>query len=243
MMRSVDLGVVCPMANERETAVRFIDEVMTICARHEFQSITFFAVLDRVSTDGTFALLTKAAAGRPNLRVIWAPENRSVVDAYVRGYSEALAAECDWILEIDAGYSHQPSDIPQFFIKMSEGYDCVFGSRFCEGGDMSQNSIKRKIISRGGSMISNLLLNTKLQDMTSGFQLFTRAALQGVLQRGLRSKGPFFQTEMKAYCNNLKIVEVPIRYVNASHSVGISALKDSFIGLWHLYQLRLQGKL
>jgi dolichol-phosphate mannosyltransferase len=205
--------------------------------------VRFFVVLDNVSTDGTRDLLSAYAAQDPRLEVVWAPENRCVVDAYVSGYRAALDGGSDWILEIDAGYSHQPSEIPRLFEKMTEGYDCVFGSRFCEGGDMSRNSLKRRLLSRGGTLLSNVLLHTKLQDMTSGFQLFSRAAIQGILDRGIRSRGPFFQTEMKAYCQKLRIAEVPITYSGANHSIGRAALSDSFKGLWRLFQLRLQNQL
>src|SRR5215217_8050474 len=148
----ISLGVVCPMANEEESAERFVREVLAQCTPRGFRSVRFFAVLDKVSRDRTRELLEAAGRERPELVVVWAPENRSVVDAYVRGYREALAAGCDWILEIDAGFSHSPADIPQFFDKMLEGYDCVFGSRFCKGGSVSDSSAKREAISRGGSL-------------------------------------------------------------------------------------------
>lgn len=239
----IKLGIVCPMANEEASAARFVNAVLEQCAPRAFKSVTFFAVLDRVSRDRTRELLDELEKEKPPLEVVWSPENRNVVDAYVRGYREALNAGCDWILEIDAGFSHQPSDIPQFFDKMLEGYDCVFGSRFCAGGTLTESSTKRKLISRGGSVLANLLLGTKLKDMTSGFEMFTRAALQEVLKKGLRSRGPFFQTEIKVYCRNLRITEVPIKYRAASHNVGRQALKDSFSNLWRLFRLRLQGQL
>lgn len=239
----IKLGVVCPMANEEESATRFVREVLDECVPRGFKSVKFFAVLDRVSKDRTRELLEELKVERPELEVVWSPENRNVVDAYVRGYHEALNAGCDWILEIDAGFSHQPSDIPQFFDKMLEGYDCVFGSRFCRGGAISDSSMKRRFISRGGSVLSNLLLGTKLKDMTSGFEMFTRRTLMEVIKRGLKSRGPFFQTEIKAYCRKFKIAEVPIQYRAASHTVGNQALKDSFSNLWRLFRLRLQGQL
>ncbi len=239
----IKLGVVCPMANEEASAVRFVSEVLDECAPRGFESVKFFAVLDRVSKDRTRELLEELRRERPELEVVWSPENRSVVDAYVRGYREALNNGCDWILEIDAGFSHQPSDIPQFFDKMIDGYDCVFGSRFCRGGAISDSSVKRKLISRGGSVLSNLLLGTKLKDMTSGFEMFTRGALLEVIKKGIKSRGPFFQTEIKAYCRKLRIAEVPIQYRAASHAVGNQALKDSFSNLWRLFRLRLQGQL
>jgi len=231
------------MANEEKTAVAFVNEVLDQCASREFKTVIFFAVLDDVSKDNTLELLRQLAKEQPALRVVWAPENRSVVDAYVRGYRDALAAGCDWILEIDAGYSHQPSDIPQFFERMQEGYACVFGSRFCEGGRIVEGSLKRHLVSRGGSVLSNLFLGTKLKDMTSGFELFSRPVLQTVLARGIRSRGPFFQTEIKAYCRNLPAVEVPILYRAPSHDVNNSTLKDAFINLWRLFGLRISGRL
>ena len=239
----VKLGVVCPMANERDSAVRFVEEVLETCAPFGFESATFYAVLDGVSKDGTLELLRDLEKRRADFRVVWAPENRSVVDAYMRGYREALDAGCDWILEIDAGYSHQPSDIPRLFGKMLEGYDCVFGSRFCAGGRITDSSFKRRVISRGGTMLANLLLGTKLYDMTSGFELFSRAALQYVLERGVHSRGHFFQTEIKAHCHAFRIAEVPIHYRAASASVNNNVLKDAFKNLWRLYRARRSGEL
>src|SRR3954469_5256185 len=239
----VRLGVVCPFANERDTAVRFVEEVLAACAPFGFESMTFYAVLDRVSKDGTLDLLRVLEKQREDFRVVWAPENRSVVDAYLRGYREALEAGCDWVLEIDAGYSHQPSDIPRFFEKMLEGYDWVFGSRFCEGGRITDSSSKRLVISRGGTLLANLLLGTKLKDMTSGFELFSRKALQYVLERGIHSRGHFFQTEIKVHCHAFKIAEVPIHYRAASATVNNTVLKDAFKNLWRLFRARLSGEL
>ncbi len=229
------------MANERDTAVPFVLEVLKECEPFGFRRVTFFAVLDRVSKDGTLDLLRDLEKERQDFRVVWAPENRSVVDAYLRGYREALDAGCDWILEIDAGYSHSPSDIPQFFEKMLEGYDAVFGSRFCPGGRISESSFKRRVISRGGTVLTNLMLGTKLKDMTSGFELFSRAALERVLGRGIHSRGHFFQTEIKAHCHGLRITEVPIHYRAASNSVNNNVLKDAFRSLWRLYRTRAEA--
>ena len=104
--------------------------------------------------------------------------------AHVRGYREAIAAGCDWTLEMDGGFSHQPKDLPAFFQEMTEGYDRVFGSRFCEDGQITDTPWKRRFISLGGPFLPNLLLGTKLRDMTSGYELFSRPVLQEILARG-----------------------------------------------------------
>jgi dolichol-phosphate mannosyltransferase len=238
------LGIACPMANEVETAVAFVDEVVAVCrADAHFSTVAFFAVLDSASTDGTREALLGHRSVLPELRVVEAAESRCIVDAYVRGYREALREGCDWVLEIDAGYSHRPADIPRFFARIDAGYDCIFGSRFCAGGDMSRAALNRRVLSRFGTALSNLMLHTRLEDMTSGFQLFSRRAIESILERGIHSRGPFFQTEMKAYCHRMQIAEVPITYSGGSHAIGLPALVDSIAGLLRLYRLRLQGQL
>ncbi len=230
----ISLGIVCPMANESTSAIRFADEVLLQCK--DLKRATLYVVLDRVSRDGTRELLSEYAREQPNLRIVWAPENRCVVDAYVRGYREALANGHDYILEIDAGFSHQPEDIPKFLDAMENGYDCVFGSRFISGGIIEKSSFTRRCISLGGSALTNLLAGTRLSDMTSGFELFSRRALEMVLAKGIQSRAHFFQTEVKFYCRNLNITEVPITYRAASPSVSQSSLVDAFRNLWRISQ-------
>ncbi|HZE13655.1 MAG TPA: glycosyltransferase [Chthoniobacterales bacterium] len=240
-LSDISLAIVCPMANEAETATRFVDSVLMNCAA--VGSRKFLGIVDEASKDDTRKILEAHATNVPELKVVWAPENRGVVDAYVRGYREALQTNADWILEIDAGFSHQPSDIPPLLEKMRQGYDCVFGSRFCPGGSFADHSSSRYWISFGGTRVTNLLLGTRLKDMTSGFQLFTRQALETILRRGIQSRGPFFQTEMKAHCRDLNVVEVPIQYRTPTHVVGSAALGDAFVNLWRLFRARLAGSL
>src|ERR1700689_3626381 len=106
------------MANEGDEAVRFVQEVLAQC--DGFRRVDFFAVLDRATRDNTVELLRAHAPAEPRLTVVWAPGNSCVVDAYVRGYREALASGADWVLEIDAGFSHYPEDMPLLFAKMRQ---------------------------------------------------------------------------------------------------------------------------
>jgi len=237
----INLGIVCPMANERSTAVEFVNAVLQQC--RGFKSVIFFVVFDNACKDGTIDLLKELQNKLPQLRVIWAPENKCVVDAYIKGYRQALNADCNWILEIDASFSHQPSQIPQFFDKMADGFDCVFGSRFCKGGKFEEAPLSRYFISYAGSALTNLLLGTKLKDMTSGFEMFTNAALRKVLEKGIQSRGHFFQTEIKTYCRNMRIIEVPIHYRAPSQNVNSAVILDAFSNLFRLFRMRLAGNL
>jgi len=235
----VELGIVCPMANEGDEAVQFCQAVLEQCSG--FRKVTFFAVFDRVTKDDSLNKMRQLERSEPRVRVVWAPENQCVVDAYLRGYKEALDAGSDWILEIDAGFSHQPGDIPQFFDAMEKGMDCVFGSRFI--GRFENSSIRRRFISWGGTLLANLLLGTRQTDMTSGFELFSRRTLSMVMGRGIQSRAHFFQTEIKTYCRGLTFVEVPITYRSASPRLGTSAFREAFQQLWRLFQLRLKEQL
>ncbi|MBN2590387.1 MAG: glycosyltransferase [Sedimentisphaerales bacterium] len=240
-MKDIYLGIVCPMANEKKTAVEFINSVLGQC--QGFKQVTFFVIFDLACKDGTADMLRELAKQESRLKVVWSPENKCVVDAYIRGYKESCNSGCDWILEIDGGFSHNPADMPELFNKMSQNYDCVFGSRFCKGGTMMDAPLKRRIISRGGTMLVNLLLGTKLKDMTSGFELFTKSTLEAVLKNGIISRGHFFQTEIKVFCHRFHIAEVPIHYRSPSKSVNTGVLKDAFGNLFRLFKLRLSGNI
>lgn len=231
-LQTLSLGIVCPMANEENSAASLVTQVLA--AAGEFRDVRFYAVLDRVSRDSTRQILEKFAADETRLEVVWAPENSCVVDAYVRGYREAIARGHDYILEMDAGFSHLPEDLPKFFEAIDGGYDCVFGSRFVSGGSMTDSPWHRRIVSRGGTVLANLLLGTRYRDMTSGFELFSRSALIEILERGIRSRAHFFQTEIKYHARRMRTLEVPIRYTAASPSVGLKSLRDAFR---HLFQL------
>ncbi|MBV9081448.1 MAG: glycosyltransferase [Acidobacteriaceae bacterium] len=240
-LSEISLAIACPMANEGADGVRFVSEVLKYC--EPVGSTSFFAVIDNVTRDNTRELLEAYAKQDPRLVVVWAPENRCVVDAYMRGYREALASGADWILEIDAGFSHRPEEIPRFFQPMLDGCDCAFGSRFMRGGRIENSSLKRRIVSYGGTLLTNLLIGTKMYDMTSGFEMFTRETLEMVLEKGIHSRAHFFQTEIKIHCRGLKFVEVPITYQMASPGLSSGPLNEAFVQLWRLFKLRITGKL
>ena len=238
---SYHLGIVTPMANESATAIDFIDAALRETSKFQFRQVTMFTVFDNVCTDGTMGLLADYAKTEKRLGVVHAPENRCVVDAYMRGYKAALDAGCDWILEMDAGFSHDPTTIPAFLEKISGNFDVIYATRFTLGGKIIDSGFRRKCLSRFGGIVSNLLLGTKLGDMTSGFILYSRSALEQVLAEGVQSKGPFFQTEMKYYARNMRFAEVPIIYTGASHQIGKEAMQDAKFHLRRLFKRRVKS--
>jgi dolichol-phosphate mannosyltransferase len=234
------LAVVTPMANEADLAEEFIKAVLAAGAL--FGEVRHFVVLDNASKDGTLGLLRSISESDARVVLIWAPENRSVVDAYMRGYRQALDEGFDWILEIDAGFSHQPAELEHFIAHLNDEVQCVFGTRYQTRGLVTDTPITRRLVSRGGTLLANLLLGTRLSDMTSGYQLFRADALQAILDRGVRSRAHFFQTEMKFYARRMKAMEVPITYRAPSPSLELWVLRDAAANLARLVWLRITGR-
>lgn len=225
------LGVIVPLANEEDSLDEFLTRVLAQLGPDD----AVFCVVDNVSRDSTRAMVIGWGTRDHRVRLVWAPENRCVVDAYVRGYRAALDAGSRWVLEMDGGLSHAPEQIPQFISAMEQGYDYAGGCRFMPGGSY-KGGWKRYLVSRGGGVVTNLLLGTRMRDMTSGFECFSRRALEYILVRGLKSRAHFFQTEIKFALRYWHWVEVPIHYTNPSARLGMGSIREAFSNLWGLYR-------
>jgi dolichol-phosphate mannosyltransferase len=223
------LTVVTPLANEEATVREFVARVVAQLRPDD----RLVCVLDRASRDRTRALVEEMAGTEPRVSALWCPDNRCVVDAYFAGYRAALAAGSRWVLEMDGGLSHAPEAIPRFVAAMEGGAEFAAGTRFANGGSYHGPAL-RYVLSRGGTVLANLLLGTRMSDMTSGFQCFSRPALSRVLRQGVRSRAHFFQTEIRFLLHDLRWIEVPIDYRNPSKGVGWASVAESFRNLWWL---------
>ncbi|MDP0494729.1 MAG: glycosyltransferase [Verrucomicrobiota bacterium JB024] len=228
------MGVVMPLANEEQTIDGLLARVLVQLGPED----RVFCILDNVCKDRTREVISGWQREKDaRVTLVWAPENRCVVDAYFRGYREACAAGCRWILEMDGGLSHLPEQIPQFIAGMEEGYDYVGGSRYLDGG-CHDSFFTRRLLSKGGTILARGLLKAPMSDMTSGFECFTREALLEVLERGVRSRAHFFQTEIRCMMSKRRWKEVPIRYANTYPTVAGASIADSLRVLFALWKER-----
>lgn len=222
--------IVMPVANEEDTMERILDEILAL----PYDNLHIYPVIDNYSKDRTEEIIRKKAAENDRVKCIFYKESRGVISCYLEGFRQALADGAEQILEMDGGGSHLPSEIPQFLAKMEEGYDCVWGSRFMEGGSMRKQSLYRRILSQGGTILANLVLGTRLKDMTSGFECFQRRVLEAMDLSAFLSTGHMYQTEMRYYCRNLRTVEVPIHYVGTASSLKSSSVTEALRLLFQL---------
>ena len=232
-----DWAVIVPMANESQDFEAFIGVMRPLLDK--LGSGKAYFVVDKASKDNTLELCQKLSAEDPRFVTVWAPENRNVVDAYIRGLRAAYEAGHEIIIEMDAGLSHDPRAIPMFLRVLNEGNECAFGSRFTNGGSMGDSPLKRRSLSRVGTLLSNTLLGTKMYDMTSGFQGFHRDIVGKLINYPLKSRAHFYQTEMRYLLRHHRFAEVPIHYNAPSNSVSQKAIKNAMSTLWHYFRQRL----
>lgn len=240
MLQPINYAVIVPMANEETDFYPFIQVLSAVIAANPNGTVYF--VIDNVSKDKTLQLCQELSFQNKAFQTIWAPENKNVVDAYLRGYREALENGHDFIIEMDAGLSHDPGNIPVFLEALSKGIQCVFGSRFIKGGAIEDSNWRRYFLSKFGTLLSNLLLGTRLYDMTSGYQGFSAPVVRQFLAYPLRSKAHFYQTELRYLLRAKSFCEVPIHYRAPSPRVSRNAILNSFAVLFHYFFLRVTLK-
>ena len=219
-----------PVANEEGTMGQILDEILGL----PYENLYIYPVVDSYSKDHTEEIIREKEKISDKVKCIFYQESTGVISCYLEGFRQALADGAERILEMDGGGSHLPAEIPQFLEKMEEGYDCVWGSRFMEGGSMKEQPLYRRILSQGGTFLSNFVLGTRLKDMTSGFEGFQREVLESMNLDSFLSTGHMYQTEMRFYCRNLRTIEVPIHYVGTASSLKGSSVTEALKLLFQL---------
>lgn len=233
-------AAVIPLANEELEFPELVEALKLVMDAVDGGTVYF--IIDGVSKDRTLECCQELEKLDPRFKTRWIPENRNVVDAYINGFREALKDGHEIIIEMDGGLSHDPRAIPAFLRAMNEGNDCAFGSRYINGGSMVDSPFKRRLLSKGGTLLAQWLLGAKLADMTSGYQAFRRSVLLMVVDYPLLSKAHFYQTELRHLLRREKLIEVPIHYRAPSPRVSHGAIKNSISVLVHYTTRRLFGK-
>ena len=235
-----NFAVITPLANEGDDFAPFIAALTNIF--DELGCGTAYLVVDTVSKDNTLALCTELSGRDSRFITIWAPETRNVVQAYMTGFKAAVEGHHEYIIEMDAGLSHNPAAIPLFLQALAAGNECVFGSRFMQGGSITDSSFKRSFISRAGTILSRLLLGLKLHDATSGYQAFHHSIVEKFIRYPLLSKAHFWHPELRYLLRNKRYTELPIDYRAPSPRVSYKVVSNSLEVLMHYFVLRLKGK-
>ena len=172
-------------------------------------------VVDDGSPDGTGDIADRMAAADPRVRVRHRRAKQGLGRAYLDGFGVALAGGASIVVQMDADWSHDPAALPPLVAPIRDGEaDLVIGSRYTEGGGVTDWGLARRIISRSGSLFARTMLRLSPHDLTGGFKAWRSTTLASVPADGVRAGGYVFQIEMTYRASRLgaRVVEVPILF-------------------------------
>jgi len=227
-------AVVClPTYNEREN----LERMVRVLGEHGVRVL----VIDDDSPDGTGRLADELAAELPHVSVLHRDRKEGLGPAYLAGFRRALAEGAELILEMDCDFSHDPADVPRL-INATEHADLVLGSRYVEGGRISNWGLIRRGISRGGSLYAQLLLGVGVRDLTGGFKCYRREVLERIDLAAITSKGYAFQIETtyRALRAGFRVQELPITFADRVEGGSKMSRRIVLEAIWKVPALRLK---
>lgn len=198
--------VVVPTYNERENLPPLVQRLLSLARPVEL------LVVDDNSPDGTGKLADELAAIHPQVHVLHRQQKEGLGRAYIAGFKWALANGYDYVLEMDADFSHNPDDVPRLIEAAEQGADCAIGSRYIGGIRIINWPLPRLMLSKCAAIYVLYITGMAIADPTGGFKCFTRRALEAEKLDEIQSNGYSFQIEMnhRLWRQGYKVVEVPI---------------------------------
>jgi dolichol-phosphate mannosyltransferase len=237
----LNLLICVPTYNEAENIEQFIHAVFKDCPPE-----ANILVIDDNSPDGTANIVENLFTNyNERLHILKRPEKQGLARAYLAAFDWGIAQGYDVFLEMDADFSHNPRYIPMMLEKI-ETSDVVIGSRNIKGGGVEGWSFLRNFISKGGSLYSRIVLGCPVKDLTGGFNMWRKNALEKIGLTSIISSGYLFQIEMKykAFLTGCSITEIPILFTDRKHGTSKMSKKilfEALINVWKIKKL-LAGK-
>ncbi len=234
-----DVLVIIPTYNEIENISNIIDAVL------EKPDGFNVLVIDDASPDGTQDAVRSKMQQYPGRVFMETREGKlGLGTAYIHGFKWALKRGYEYVIEMDADFSHNPDDLTRLYHECKDrGADMAIGSRYVSGVNVVNWPMGRVLMSYFASMYVRTVTRMKLRDATAGFVCYRRTVLEALDLDRIQFKGYAFQIEMKfrAYRRKFKIVEVPIIFVN--RRLGTSKMNSSIFGeaIFGVITLRLKA--
>jgi dolichol-phosphate mannosyltransferase len=168
-------------------------------------------VVDDGSPDGTGDIADALAAEHDDVEVLHRTTREGLGPAYLAGFAHALGHGAQFVMEMDADFSHDPADLARLLAAARDA-DLVLGSRYVAGGGVTDWGRIRRLVSRGGSWYARIVLGLDVRDLTGGFKCFRREVLEAIDLPTVRSRGYAFQVELthRAVHAGFRVVELPI---------------------------------
>jgi len=229
--------VVVPTYNERETLPVLAQAVLALPGGWSL------LIADDNSPDGTGRLADELAARDSRVSVLHRPGKEGLGPAYLASFREALARpHIHFIAQTDADFSHDPADLPRLLAALLDA-DLAIGSRYIPGGRTEGWDLRRRLLSKWGNFYVRAVLGTRLHDMTAGFRIWRRRALEAIALEAVKTRGYGFQIEMalRALKAGCRVVEIPICFTErraGQSKMSGSIITEALVLPWKLRRLR-----
>ena len=214
--------VIIPTYNERENLGPIVGRVRASVPSADV------LIVDDSSPDGTGALADSLAAADTRVHVLHRETKEGLGAAYLQAFRWAGERGFDYLVQLDADGSHLPEQLPDL-LQAARTADVVLGSRWIPGGRVENWPWHRRMLSRGGSVYSRLLLRLPQRDVTGGYRVYSSNALTLMQLGSVDSLGYCFQIDMLLHAvrARLRVVEVPITFVE--RTLGTSKMSGAIV--------------
>jgi dolichol-phosphate mannosyltransferase len=206
-------------------------------------------VVDDNSPDGTGQIAEELATRYPGrIAVLHREAKGGLGPAYIAGFKQVLSAtDADYLLQMDADFSHQPHYIPQMVAKLEEGHDVVIGSRLMPGGSVDESwPVYRKLLSWFANRVYvPTILGVPIYDSTGGFRLWRRQPLIGLDLDRMRSSGYVFQVEIAYVAHRLgfSAAEIPIHFPDRTRGASKMSTRIQIEAAVRVWQVLLRHRM
>ena len=225
--------VIIPTYNEADNIVNIVTKVL------EQSEILNVLVVDDNSPDKTFMIVKDLMQKEDRLHLIHRAGKMGLGSAYVEGFKYALSKEYDYILEMDADFSHDPEEIPKM-LEVVKSNDLVIGSRYLKGIKIVNWPLWRLLLSTFAAKYVRVITGMPVCDPTGGFKCFRKEVLEAIDLDYILSDGYSFQVEMnyRTWVKKFRIKEIPIVFTD--RRVGESKMTTKIIreAVWMVWKLR-----
>lgn len=231
----MQITIVLPTYNEAENLPNLVSALLSLPLDLSV------LVVDDHSPDGTGDIaeeLSQRQAGK--VFVLHRIGKRGLRSAYIEGFRRAFELGANTIVQMDADFSHDPAVLIEMARNIASR-DVVIGSRYTKGGSLDERwPAWRKFLSAFGNFYARTILAFPLRDVTTGYRMWRREALQKMPLDRIRSNGYIFLVEMAyvAYLMGYKITEVPIHFADRRWGKSKMSLKiqlEAAVRIWDVW--------
>jgi dolichol-phosphate mannosyltransferase len=240
--------LIIPTYNERDNIARMISDVLAQQSNVPDVELNILVVDDN-SPDGTSEVVREmqSTQSRECVHLLSRAGKMGLGTAYVAGFKYGLKEGFDYIFEMDADFSHDPTEIPNF-LREIKNYDLVIGSRYIPGASVANWPKSRLLLSYNANVYARMITGIPVRDATGGFKCFRRKVLETIDLDDIRSNGYAFQIEMnfRAWRKGFTIKEIPITFVDrqeGASKMSKAIVREAVTMVWKLKARALKREL